>query len=271
MPDAFSSDIRDLISKMLCVNVCDRITIEQIKAHQAFRSRLPPTYIVPSPIPVVAWARRIPSDAIKDQYIRVLRHIGYDSDQVIIEELTSSTHSMAKVFYAMCEGTAALQNLPWQQTNSTRSPYGLPNEAFDGSAQIGDFNPEDPFHRRPRLEDISPPPTSFSPAERPSWAPVFTQPGLQIRQTIEGIPAPVEALFNLLQLALSRLGYEYFHPNQLQIIARSSDMEQYLSLNVEFVGPESMKLIVSASQDIDGQIGEALANIVGDLRGGAEL
>jgi hypothetical protein len=268
MPETFPSDIQDLISNMLCVNVRDRMTIEQIKAHRAFRSGLPGTYIVPSPIPVVAYARRF--DAIEDQYVKVLRHIGYDSEQVIIEELTSDTHSMAKVFYAMCQGTGALQNLPWPQTNPNGSQYGLPNEAFDVSPQMrpmGDFNPVDPFHRRPRIQEMSAPETSFSLAQRPVWAPVFTQAGLQIRETIEGIPAPVEALFNLVQLSLSQLGCEYFHPNQLQIIARSRGIEQYLCLNVEFVSPESMNLIVSASEDIDRQIWEVLANIASELKG----
>jgi hypothetical protein len=217
----------------------------------------------------MTFAPPIPSDAIVDDFVKVLHDIGYESDQVIIGELTSDELSMAKVFYAMCQGNAAFQNLPWTQTDAPGSQYGLPNEAFDVSPQMRpmrDFNPVDPFHRRPRIQEMSAPETSFSLAQRPAWAPVFTQAGLQIRDTFEGIPGGVEVLLTSLQHTLTELKYEYFHPNQLQIIARSPATQQVLCLDVEFMSPESVKLITSVSGDADEVLWSVLPDVVRDVK-----
>ena len=51
MPD-LPEDVQDLITRMLAVSTDDRVTIEGIKSHPAFRIGLPDEYKLPKPLPV---------------------------------------------------------------------------------------------------------------------------------------------------------------------------------------------------------------------------
>jgi hypothetical protein len=274
MPDAFPPDIRDLIQNMLCVDVTKRINIEGIKSHEAFRRSLPGGYVIPTPIPVVTFRTPIALDAIDDRTIQLLLHIGYEAEEIIKHELTSDRHAMAKVFYAMMNGTVGPDLLPWPGSATNGVKAVVPSEAFDMSPKLtpmADINTVDPFHRRPRVtHEQSAPESSFSLAKPATWAPVFAPETVEIREVFEGIPGPVELLMTLVQEALAEMNYQQFHPNQLRIVARRPNANQYLSLDVEFRSPESVNLLANVSGDVRkdelSQIWGILANIAADRK-----
>jgi BR serine/threonine kinase len=269
MPEGIPGPLQDLIARLLCVDVSKRIRLSEIKAHEAFRIGLPGQYSIPRPIPVFERARSIGPEEIDEKIVAVLQHLGYESADALKQELTGETPSMAKVFYAMCQGADAPENLPWSSSGSD-GRFGLPIDPFAMSPEqrpMAIMNPVDPFHRRPRPELTPIPPDSFSVAVKATWAPSFSEAREPNREVFEGIPPPVENLLVELQTVLPDNGYEYFHPNQFEIIARNPQLQVYIALAVEFQAPDSMNLVAKMSgEGRDGAVWMAIAAIVRQLQ-----
>lgn len=111
MPD-FPDPVKDIIARMLCVDVQQRITIEQIKRHPAFRLLMPGDYIYPTPLPPPIVCDPIDPSIISEQIIEVLHQIGF-SDEELHVELTSNESTKAKAFCFMMARRMSFDCLPW--------------------------------------------------------------------------------------------------------------------------------------------------------------
>jgi BR serine/threonine kinase len=270
MPEHISAPIQDLISRMLCVDVGRRITIEEIKAHAAFRGAMPPDYVIPSPASALTFTQPVPLEAIDDGIVNLLLDIGYESRDIIVSELTSNEHSIAKVFYMMYRKDQFMECLPWPSSSAKSSKSAFPNEAFSTSPEesttIPVINPADPFYRRIRQEDV-PTEGSFSLAQCAPWAPHFAPANHPVNEKFENLCVPVETVMRGAQQVLIANGYEYIHPNQFQIWARNLGNGEFLCLDVEQRGEQQLALIASAPPDSKGddQIIAALRNAMKDF------
>jgi BR serine/threonine kinase len=129
MPD-FLPDVQHLVSGMLTVDPAQRITLEQIKQHPAFRlGLLDCPYIHPTPLPIPARKDPIDFASIPSGVLQVLRHVGYFADEELREELEAAEPSMAKVFYHMLTSPNSLDCVPWEEAKLP-DVIELPEDAF---------------------------------------------------------------------------------------------------------------------------------------------
>ena len=90
MPDSFSPEIKDLISKMINIDPNQRLSTEQIMQHPAFSINLPYGYIFPSPIPLPTLFDPVDPSQIDEKIFKTLKQIGYATDEELINVLSSS-------------------------------------------------------------------------------------------------------------------------------------------------------------------------------------
>ena len=111
MPN-FPDEIKDLISRMLCVEADKRITIEQIKTHPAFRLLLPPDYVFPAPLPAPNIIESIDPALLSPSIIAVLQQIGFKDDD-LRDQLMADHSTMAKTFLFLMLRRLSFDSLPW--------------------------------------------------------------------------------------------------------------------------------------------------------------
>ncbi|OHT13636.1 hypothetical protein TRFO_16192 [Tritrichomonas foetus] len=250
MPD-FPDVIQDLISKMLTVTVSERITIDQIKMHPAFRMYLPDNYTVPSPLPIPLMTEPMDPSTLDPAIMPILKHIGYSSDAEINDEFLAPEHTTAKVFYMMFKRNVSYESLPWPDMDNTPEIYIAPDEAFFMSPRMipqTGMQTNDPFHRRIQAPDVSSPEIR-SLAQRPDWYSYsMNQPGNQeepIEQLFVDIPVPAEVLMARLQIYLSQNDMKFFHQSDMELIARSSDPNMIITFTASYESIEMLELSVS--------------------------
>jgi serine/threonine protein kinase len=250
MPALFDSDVAHLISRILQVDVQSRITIEGIKSHPAFLVDLPEGYFVPSPIPLVEWADPIDLNAA-ESFLGLLISIGYDSMEEVCRELAAREHTPAKTFYRIWSRPTAVDALPWPSGGSrllldwdcTMLPHDFPQSGTTA----------EPFGRRNEciLEEMQSPHNAKSLAVCADWIPAC--------QSSEAFAAPVRfteirrslpRLMLAVQRFLDREGFEFFHPDDRQYIARrlGGEAEFIVRIQAGFVKEELML-------DVSGMIG----------------
>lgn len=120
MPDSFSPELKDLISKMINLDPNQRFTTEQIMQHPAFSINLPNGYIFPSPIPLPKLFDPVDPSKVNEKVFKTLKQIGYASDEELNHDLSSTENTMAKVFYFMLTHSLKLEDLPWDQSNQNQ-------------------------------------------------------------------------------------------------------------------------------------------------------
>lgn len=118
IPESFSPEIKDLISKMINIDPNQRPSTDEIMKHPAFSINLPFGYILPSPIPIPKLFDRVDPTKINENIFKTLKQIGYESDEELRHDLTSDDNTMAKVFYFMLTHSLKLEDLPWDQSNN---------------------------------------------------------------------------------------------------------------------------------------------------------
>jgi BR serine/threonine kinase len=272
----FDADVSDLISRILQVSVDRRIGIDEIKKHPAFRRDLPDSYTVPTPIPLAAWADPINFDPL---FATLLLSIGYESADEVAKELAARAHTPAKTFYRMWSRSAGLEALPWPSCGSkpvyeewefTMSPRAF---AQSGTASA-------PFGGRsgtPLFESLQSPSAVSSLAMRAEWVPAADDEERAAHERFAALFLPLAAVMGGIQTLLAREEFEFFHPNELQYIARRgvADPELILNITAEFVSGEGeLELDVSAmagaSQDRD-LIVEKLRGMLEQLQNGSTI
>lgn len=259
MPDTFPPVIQDLISRMLCVDPKNRITIDDIKIHPAFRIGLPDAYIVPKPISSGLLIEPVEISTIDFAIVPVLQHIGYETEDEAIQELVCEGHTMGKVFYSMYKKSLTPEALPWP-SDGFSSEESVPAELFAMSPTAEPMMGMrmDAFGRRARLPlDLSSPESLHgSMIRRASWLGPAEAPAYEVEpEVIQGITIPAEMVMMSLQQFLEQQNFEYFHPNPREIIARKPDTALYMSFEVSYQGMDEISLAINKASNM-GDVAE---------------
>ena len=244
MPD-LPAPIQDLISRMLTVDPSMRISIQGIKEHAAFRMFSPEGYEFPKPLPMPFISEPLDINTIPPATFSVLRCIGYNSDQEIIDELTAPHHTMAKVFAHMLTHDISFDALNWPTESDVAAM--APAEAFLISPDpqvMGSLHTSDPFRRR-KQADVSSPET-FSLVERRFASPLQLNDELPLEeenQEFTSIFVPLDALMCALQKCLtSDAGFEYLHPDDHHLYARNIADNSYVIITANYMDEEELSL-----------------------------
>ncbi|EAX91875.1 CAMK family protein kinase [Trichomonas vaginalis G3] len=272
MPD-FDKPIQDLISRMLTVDPSQRITISQIKQHPAFRLYHPEEYIFPTPIPLPFLPEPMDLSTVDESAFKILLQIGFNSVEDIKNELTSTSHNMAKVFYNMLMNTVSLKSLPWNQLHDTIEMAQPASENYIVSPQTSFggnmLQVNDPFHRAPKLHQMASTPEVYSLAERTiGWtandlpqdsnAPVEEQDfTLEIR---------IEEFMTIAQKVMSNFGYEYFHPDDVQLICKKESPETYIFFNGLCSRENQIEINMSRTMGTEGEFQDIVNALSDSLR-----
>jgi BR serine/threonine kinase len=112
---SFPAEVRELIPRILCVIPAKRLSIEQIKAHPAFRIGLPEDYELSHPLPIPPCRHAFAE--IPEFLVNELRAIGYD-DRELCAQLSSSDSTEAKIF---CDRLMSHPLLHWGDTGGSVS------------------------------------------------------------------------------------------------------------------------------------------------------
>ncbi|KAH0795187.1 CAMK family protein kinase [Histomonas meleagridis] len=233
---AFEPEVKDLISKMLCVDVSSRITISQIKSHPAFLKYLPNGYQVPRPLLTPNVTTPIEVNPSEVQFFQLLLSIGYNSNEEIMQELTANVHTNAKTFYLMYNRSNFLDSLPWCAGNDVASfnvsPEGAlmmpPCTFFLGDSPdspIGSVKTPQSFAQRVGWYGSALPSTSFS---------------IGIEQKFTDIELPLELLMLFLQRQLTECGIKWFHQSDMELVAKRLETDMLLTITASY---ESASLI----------------------------
>lgn len=258
MPD-FPDPVQDLISRMLTVSVDDRIRIEGIKNHPAFRFNIPKDYTVPTPLPIPVMNEPMDPSTLDPKIIGILKNIGYSSDEEINEEFMAPYHTNAKVFYLMFTKNISYDLLPWpgmeDENGNYPENYVVPDDAFFMSPRqipaAGATRANDPFHRALQAPDVSSPDIrSF--AQRPDW---FSMEGVAnemypndqgesstISQDFEDIQLQVEDLMCVIQNYLTQNDIKWFHQSDMEMVAKSFETGMLVTFTAVYQTPEFLKL-----------------------------
>jgi BR serine/threonine kinase len=215
MPD-FPPDIQNLISAMLTVDPHARATLEQIKRHPAFRiGYVESEYVLPSPLPMPVMATPIEFDTIPPGVLNILRQIGFTDDDELRADLEAPGNAMAKVFFHMLTAGNSLENVPWDADTDPAIGGPLLVDSApvleSAVAQVAAGQPvSSPYSLPERLGG--------------EWADVFhTEFKGELIQPCIDIPLPLEVLMANMQVMLTSIGFQWFHPNDFTILARKVD------------------------------------------------
>jgi hypothetical protein len=263
MPEIIPHQFQNLIFRILCPDGGSRATIGDIKGHPAFLDQFPMGYCLPAPIPLLT---SIESDPIEPDagILRMLEHIGYESVGDGRKELASSEHTMAKVFCGMLRRNQAIESLPWPSANPGAAPMG-PFEVSPLGDRVGfDVGTGSP----PELSLIE----TMSFGRRACWVPSPPlEKALDETESYVGLKCGVSELMAGLQKVLAESGYEFFHPNPLQLIARNEEVRAYVvvGLGYEVGGTIGMKIRIPLETKHDFGVMIAIDRLVGSLRSNA--
>jgi BR serine/threonine kinase len=251
---AFDSDIVDLISGMLKVDVDQRFTIGQVKAHFAFLCECPDGYYLPEPIRLIAWTEPIEFDpeATDASFVNLLLSIGYSSLEEISEELSATVHTPAKTFYRMWSRTTNVESLPWPDTDSVPKVEWdflmSPLPFVQGSEYGAGFGRT---RRPPPIGSIQSPDTPMGsipmhPAWMPADAPLVNPFDPEV---IPDIPFSLMDLMWGIENFLMNEAIPFFHFTDLDFIARVQppsgiDPGLTVAIKAEFVQVDRINLCV---------------------------
>ena len=219
MPE-FHPDIKDLIARMMTPDPTARITMEEIKAHRAFRFTLPPEYVVPTPILYVNINQPIDPATVDDTVKTCLVEIGIERDEIEAELMSNET-TVCKVFVMMMARNIIKEDLPWEHAISRLERFDGPSAEGFGDGTIDQEN------LRGQISLTAGPlqsPEGFSFVMKPQWLPQAEMGAVfdyEDDETFGPIPLSVVDLMTRLQVTLIDLGFVFFHPNDLTLIARN--------------------------------------------------
>jgi BR serine/threonine kinase len=229
----FDDNIQDLLYKILVVDPTMRISIDGIKRHPAFALGLPDGYILPAPLAPPQIQAAIDPSTIQPQLLKVLQQIGYDSDEELFGDLNREEPTMAKVFHYMLTRTVDRASLPWTSAHH----FG------DGGRSVPEIvnpAPDDLI----AAVNVSTSESCFSLIHKVDWAiGDVVLIAYEQEHVIDDIPTSSSYLFMTLQCILSDMHCDWFHPDDLKLLARTQACE-YLVFDAEYVDYDVMRLYV---------------------------
>ena len=233
IPGHVPAIIKDLIEKLLKVDPNERLTIEQVKEHSAFHIFLPEDYKVPTPLPLGAMTKPIKMEDVDSSLMVILKSIGYESDEEIAEELSAGSPTMAKVFYMMFMRISDVEDLPWPGRDSDACVDDMEAQFIMPASQIAMGVAQNPFRRREVIEPGSLGYVVGSVAAPATWG-NDPLPEVEVtdEQMFEGIPLSIADIFAKAQQMFDRQGYDWFHPNDQEMLVRVPTSEGFMYLKV---------------------------------------
>ena len=243
MPN-FSPDVQDLVHRMLITDPNLRISIPQIKEHPCFKNSIPNNYILPHPIPFPTNLEIIDINSLQNDIIQTLIRIGFNDEQEIFNELSSTENTMAKVFVRMLTSQSDFEQLPWEKSYSSQhSNLFLNNEEQDiYMEQIGSLH-VDSLNKYSLIQSESVSISGLSLAKRPDWV---------IEESFHsGIQAEFKHSTNLitlwelmysLQCIFFQFDLQWFHPDPLTFIIRKESDEIYMTIEVIFRNKDNLDI-----------------------------
>jgi hypothetical protein len=242
MPN-FAAPIQDLISRMLCADVDQRISMADVKTHPAFFLDLPGVqYTVPTPLPLPSLEEPVDIASVDQTLMLTLRWIGFDTDAEIIEELQAKEHTSAKAFWYMFVHRFDVRELPWTGDKVPDS---------DGKLIMPPMKMEQEEPACPVL--VSLPSPDVQSLKRSVLTSHVIEREKVVEEAISGLPWRPEELMGLVQIMITLKDYEWFHPNDIEIMASPPSRDFYLVFRVEYVEVELLELVVrgyQTSQDV---------------------
>lgn len=234
MPD-LPRELQDLISRMLVVDPAKRIKIEEIKAHPGFRWELPDQYVLPTPLPTPVRMDPVDPASVSQEIRNALRQIGFVDDEELINELTSTGYTMAKVFYRMLTANTALDALPWFVTHENAAQM---QDMCMVTPASGSTNPIE-------LNVVSSYGYGASFSERVPLPSIPTQQSwCDVVQPFYGITCPWEVLLMNMQEFLTAHDFEWFHCDDYTLVSRRHEDLMYLIIKLERDAEEKITMKV---------------------------
>ena len=283
MPD-FPPPIQDLIQKMITVDPTQRIKMEEIKHHPAFYYKLPPLYILPTPIPVPDISKPLPAETLQDkQILKYLTQIGIPEPEIRTSLVAEGTN-MVKLFYLMMSRKIQFDSYPWSQSHTIQSlmklwnpPEKSPEPEIDPMIEFDNFGPNTVKSQLKSNHDV---PFILSPdvsslATRQLW--LQEEPGTEFDYESD-IGATAMTLPNLmyeLEKIMFECGFEFFHPDDMTLIGKlenkidkTSENESYMELNVKFTTVQCIKVHLSmknVTMELKDTVNTKLHEILSDF------
>lgn len=236
MPEDLPFCVKDLLSRLLVVDPAQRITIHDIKRHPAVRIGLPENYILPSPLPLESLAEPIALSLSDESLLPALVQIGFSDVSELVNQLSSNTPNMAKVFYRMLSQPFDPQKVEWGKSAE-------PAEWFED---------EHPFLAPMDYQAVSSDPCdspvigrSMSPCEPCEWLPQMQAVAIfQQEQEIPNINISVPEAMTIIQHSFGGAGYLWYHPNDRTMLLKDPRAEIFVSLIANLDSQQLITLVV---------------------------
>ena len=244
MPD-LPDPVKDLLSKLLTVDPAARISLERIKRHPAVREGIPRRFACPTPLPMPSVMSPIEPGNVDEEVLRLLRQVGFRSDEELFADLRSHEGNLAKVFCIMLANRMDMDTVPWptefkeneeavvvdadlrveheplNYSFETATPFVIPGHGNEESASV------------------------YSLAEKASWDPrnnVDVVDASKNVSNLSDIAQPMEFVVAAMQQALNESGFDWFYPNDLLILARRQQDKTDVIVNIECQTETTLKV-----------------------------
>jgi BR serine/threonine kinase len=232
MPSSLPPDGASLIATILIRDVGKRITMKELQEHPLFRLGLPPDYHLPKPVEVLMIAEPINPRGIAPIVLKVMQYTGYPSEEELIKELTATEPTRAKTLYGMFRERATAEAIAWADQNALEdeSPFLLLSPT---AAESDDFEDSDDWELAPGSCDSMESSDDNAAETRGKWGKICLAPIIEVRNVrYVDMPLSAEQLMTGLQKFFTQEAFEWFHPNDIEFMAKNEDRHLF----VRFVG-----------------------------------
>lgn len=233
--------IQDLLSRMLTVSVTERITMEEIKKHPAFRFGLPDGYVVPTPFRFSPFKDPIDPSNVDPKIKQIIWNIGYINDEEINEEFTSFCHTTSKVFYLMLNKNASYNLIQWKESD-----------------QVDTCEFFTPIMNNHKIGAKSIQNELFDKIESSKIRFLIQKPLVNVRfeQAIECETIQLQYLMKELQDFLTKNNFKWLHQSDMELLSKSLNSDLFVLFTCSF---QSMKTIILKLSLIQGNEDEFAA------------
>jgi BR serine/threonine kinase len=254
-------DLQDLIARMLIVKPGNRITIPQVKSHPGFRIGLPPTYVLPCPLPFAECRgpSRLP---LSEDITLVLLHIGFTQESINLD-MENPEFAMAKVFVELLSTDFEVEKLRWDLANS-----GPPNPPVRAIVELPEFDATSgERHDLTRASQVmsAKSPESYSMIVRPAWMSVEADLPRELSNIVrlEITERSSWDVMGKIQILLGGQPFFWFHPDPATMYVRSGDGHSYFSIVCTFLGEGNLNLAVTLLKGADDDFTPIAEHIAG--------
>ena len=219
----------DLVTKLLTKDPTKRICINDIKKHPSFLNKIPNGYIQPSPLPSGSFNDPIDISQVSNEIIDILRKIGYNKEEELLNDLTSSYTNMTKVFYFMLTSRISLDQLQWDlSVGKNQSILYSEEENLIFNLNSG-FSSNDNLYKFAGNSFIQNEAYSF--AYPPDWAFVGSEKTIYDEtHSIFTNDLSTFQIFTSIQSMLNLFQIQWFHPDVNTIICRKEENHFYATI-----------------------------------------